>query len=33
MAKRNYDNWSKEELVREIKKLEKMRFDYGKRNE
>lgn len=28
MAKRNYDNWSKEELVREIKKLEK-RKKYG----
>ncbi len=28
MAKRNYDNWSKEELVREIQKLEK-RKKYG----
>lgn len=28
MAKRNYDNWSKEELVREVKKLEK-RKNYG----
>jgi len=28
MAKRNYDNWSKEELVREVKKLEK-RKKYG----
>ena len=30
MAKRNYDNWSKEELVREVKKLEKnLRKNYG----
>lgn len=28
MAKRNYDNWNKEELIREIKKLEK-RKKYG----
>ena len=28
MSKRNYDNWSKEELAREIKKLEK-RKTYG----
>ena len=30
MAKRNYDNWSKEELVREIGKLEKkLKKNYG----
>lgn len=28
MARRNYDNWSKEELIREVKKLEK-RKKYG----
>lgn len=30
MAKRNYDNWSKEELVREVEKLEKkLKKNYG----
>src|SRR3989338_11056201 len=30
MAKRNYDNWSKEELVKEVEKLEKkLKKNYG----
>ncbi len=30
MAKRNYDNWSKEELIREVEKLEKkLKKNYG----
>ncbi len=30
MAKRNYDNWNKEELVREVEKLEKkLKKSYG----